>query len=424
MGNLMSQFKEIMAKDKDLAKSGGFVPSYSTGFDIFDHVNGYKNEENELELGIDGGKIITFVGKSGTGKTTLAVQMASYIVSKFENSNVLHIDIERATKKIRVMNINRWKSSYYDEKYEILDTNINAESVFKTIKKYADLKIQLKDEISIPSGKFDAKGKEIMILPPTIVLLDSLALLAPKNIDEQEEFSGQMSATSVAKANTQLFKRVVGPLKDSNIIFMVINHINTKVDINPMAKTQSQVNFLKQDETLPGGNAPIYLSNYLLKLVSSKKLKADEGFGVKGFEVNVELVKSRSAAAGLFMTLIFDQVKGFNNTLSNYNFLKDLKLIKGAGRSYYIDECPDVKWSQKEFLTKYNENAKLRKAFDKLVEENLYAIVPDNIFESEYDEDALESEEDGELTWDEDLECYVDDEGNQYDEDGNPLEEE
>jgi hypothetical protein len=266
------------------------------------------------------------------------------------------------------------------------------------------------------------------MFPPTVILLDSLALMAPDTVEEGQEMKGQMSATAIAKANTQLFKRIVGPMMDTNIVLIVINHITDKVDINPMAKTQAQVNFLKQDESLPGGKAPIYLSNYLFKLVTSKKLTADKEFGIKGFEVNLELIKSRSAAAGLAITLIFDQDRGFNNVISNFCFLKDQKLLKGGGKGYFFDVAPDVKFSQKTFQSVYESNPEFAEKFDELVREELYKLVPqpDEIGGDENANiggDYDEEEEDGEeLKWSKKFQCYVDSDGNHYDEEGNPIE--
>ena len=39
-----------------------------------------------------------------------------------------------------------------------------------------------------------------------------------------------------------------------------------KVEINPMVKTKAQVNYLKVDETVPGGNTPIYLANNIFRV--------------------------------------------------------------------------------------------------------------------------------------------------------------
>ncbi len=124
------------------------------------------------------------------------------------------------------------------------------------------------------------------------------------------------------------------------------------------------------------GNAPIYLSNYLIKLVAAKKLEEDKEFGVKGFEVVGELIKSRSASAGLKFNMIFDQVNGFDNIMSNYLLLKDEKIIQGGGRGYYLPNAPQIKFTQKEFKEKYLSNSELKEAFDELIKEQLTKSIP------------------------------------------------
>lgn len=430
--SLIGQLKDIIGKDSALGMISQWMPAFHSGFDLIDYRNGMIDPETrELSVGLDGGKILTLVGRSGSGKSTLGVQIAGMITGAYENSQFIHLDFERAGKVARLKTLTGWGQSIVKEKYIHMDRGISTESVFKLVKAIAKLKKDNAAELLIGTGHDDEDtGKEIMMFPPTVILLDSLAVMAPDTIEEGEEMKGQMSATAIAKANTQLFKRIVGPMMDTNIILIVINHITTKVDINPMQKTQADVNFLKQDETLPGGKAPIYLSNYLFKLVTSKKLTPDKEFGVKGFEVNLELIKSRSAAAGLSVTLLFDQDRGFNNVLSNFLFLKDQKLLKGGGKGYYFDFAPDVKFSQRTFQQKYEENPEFAAAFDEAVKEELYKIVPQpeeigdensniGLEWSEGDEEEGDGEE---LTWNKKLKCYVDSEGNRYDEDGNPLE--
>lgn len=60
-----------------------------------------------------------------------------------------------------------------------------------------------------------------------------------------------MSASSIAKTNNAVIKRIPGILKKANITLIIINHITKKIEIG-FTKTQADVNYLKQDETIPG----------------------------------------------------------------------------------------------------------------------------------------------------------------------------
>lgn len=55
-----------------------------------------------------------------------------------------------------------------------------------------------------------------------------------------------MSASSIAKTNNAVIKRIPGILKKANITLIIINHITKKIEIG-FTKTQADVNYLKQD---------------------------------------------------------------------------------------------------------------------------------------------------------------------------------
>jgi RecA/RadA recombinase len=421
MGILAGKIKAMVKKEKGLGKESTWMPCYPTGIDIFDYCNGKYEEDGTVSIGISGGRVFMVVGKSGSGKTTFLVQGACNI-AEFNDGEVVHMDYERGTPVIRVLNVSGWTKAMYKSLYVHMDTEISTESLFALIKQVATLKKENSKELLYDTGRVDDDGFAIMAYPPTVVILDSLAVMAPDKQEAEEEMSGQMSASAIAKANTQLFKRINGAMNDTNIILMVVNHINAKIDINPMAKTQAQVNFLKQDETLPGGNAPIYLSNCLLKLTTADKLVPEKEFGIKGFLVKGELIKSRSAAAGLTFTMVYDQNNGFDNLLSNYKLMKDSGKIGGAGKSFFVNGLPEVKFSQSTFKQKYQESPELKAHFDAEVQKCLMDLIPiprglDSLSrfsgkEVEEESDELQPYRDG---------VWTDGRGNFYNDDGEPI---
>ena len=233
--SLISQFREVLGKD-GLGKESTWEPTFRTGFDVFDYRNG-KIEDDEISIGIEGGKILYIIGKPGTGKTSWVIQLACNIADQYENSQVLHFDVERATGRTRVRQITGWSLEKFNQNYIHMEEGLTTESFYKTIKAIANIKKQNFEELKISSGKYDHNGNEIFYLPPTVFILDSLAVLTPENIESEEELSGNMSATAIARANTAVFKRIMSSIKSANIILIVINHINQKVEVNPMVKT-------------------------------------------------------------------------------------------------------------------------------------------------------------------------------------------
>ena len=226
-----------------------------TGFRMFDYLNGNKGKTN-LNLGIDAGKIITIIGKPGAGKSTFAVQIAGNILKRYEQSSLFILDFEQAHSESRIKAVTGLTDEEYEEKVTIKQTGISTETVLEIVTQIKNLKLKYKKELSIENneGFIDPKtGKLKVILPPTVVIVDSAAMMMPKDDMFLDEMTGQMSATQAAKANTQLMKRLVQPCKEANIIVMFINHINAKISTGAMP-TAASINYLKQDETIPQKN--------------------------------------------------------------------------------------------------------------------------------------------------------------------------
>lgn len=372
MGFLSDLFREAVSKHKDqrMKDESTASVSYSTGFLNFDFMNGtvvhVRDQSKEFKyysVGIQDGCLVMLIGRSGCGKTTFAVQTAANIVRNFPSACIFHDDIEGGLHEYRKEVLTMFREQELEKKYIHRNTGITAENFYERLRMIHDMKLNNRQEYEYDTGFFDCNGKRIYKLEPTVYILDSLALLMPEQYTEEETLSGSMSATAAAKTNSMSFKRIIPMLKAANIILLMINHINKKIDINPMQRTKSQVGYLKQDESLPGGNTPIYLTNILLRFDDNSKLKQDEAFGISGNMVDITLVKSRNNRAGKTCTLVFNQDRGFDPELSLFVMLKNEKRIGGAGAYLYINSLPDVKFSQKNFKQKLLESPELRQAF-------------------------------------------------------------
>lgn len=372
MGVLSTQFREAVSKHKDYRMKEESTSSiaYPTGFLNFDFMNGTVVHVNSADrnfkyysVGIQDGCLVMLIGRSGCGKTTWAVQTAANIIRPFKNATMFHDDIEGGITEYRKELLSGFHGEELGLRYISRNTGITAENFYERLRMIHDMKLANREEYEYDTGFFDSNGKRLYKLEPTVYILDSLALLMPAQYTEEEELSGSMSATAAAKTNSMSFKRIIPMLKAANIILLVINHINKKIDINPMQRTKSQVAYLKQDESLPGGNTVIYLTNILLKFDDNSKLKQDEAFGIAGNLVDITLVKSRNNRAGKTCTLVFNQDQGFDPELSLFVMLKNAKRINGAGAYLYVGKCSDVKFSQKNFKQKLRESPELRQAF-------------------------------------------------------------
>lgn len=194
MASLKDRLK-AESKKGTFGKSVEYVPMYRTGIDIFDYSNGFKRFDGSVGLGIPAGKITMGVGPSGSGKSSMMIKMACSIADQYEDSTVMHYDYERSTTKERVMSISGWDSDHFDDKYEIFQSDISAESLYEACKKIEEIKYrdqEMRKSLMIDSGRKDKYGNPIYELPPTIILVDSVALLAPKEIEDDTELKGSM----------------------------------------------------------------------------------------------------------------------------------------------------------------------------------------------------------------------------------------
>ena len=386
MATLMSAFRAKVGKEKDprMSQESVFDVGYATGFLGFDFLNGtvvhVKTQEKTFKynsIGIVDGSMTMVIGRSGCGKTTWIVQTAGNIMRRFDKACVWHDDIEGGIVEARRERLTKLFGSNLKDRYLSRNSGVSIENVYKRIKMIHDLKMENREEYEYDTGLYDTKGSKIYKLQPSIYILDSLAMLMPETYTEEDELSGQMSATATARANASMFKRIVPLLKSANIMLFVVNHITEDVNINPMMKKKAQLSYLKQGETLPGGKTPVYLSNLLIRFDDNTKLKDSEGLGISGNVVDLSLLKSRTSNVGKSIPLIFDHKKGFDPELSLLQLLKDMKLVNGAGAYLYLKDRSDIKFSQKQFKNKLAESEEFRKLFMEVSLEALEQIIYD-----------------------------------------------
>lgn len=378
MSKLMERFREKMSKSKDgCGKEAVFDIMYPTGFLTLDHLNGTRvhvdatngiNVDYKM-IGIVDGSANTFIGRSNSGKSTLVIQIIGNLLRQFPNSVAYIDDIEGSLPMVRKEFLLGLSSQDMQNRVIIRNSDINTENVFKQIKFIHDEKVEHRSDYEYDTGLYDIYGNRIFKLEPTFYFIDSLPMLMPEELAENEEMDNGMGATSTAKKNTQLIKKISQLLRGANIILFTVNHILDDIQMGFLPKPV-QIDGLKQGERMPGGRAAIYLANNLFRLDEKGKLKDTEGFGISGTIVDVTLIKSRTNATKRSVPLIFDKTNGsFDNILSIYQYLKAEGYIGGAGRSMYLENCPDIKFSQKEFKNKLMESTELQKAFAEISKE-------------------------------------------------------
>ena len=348
-----------------------FEVMYSTGFLAIDYLNGTSicvesptlGEFNYDACGIVDGSTNTIIGRSGAGKSTLMMQIAASIAHPFEDAVIYIDDIEGSLPESRKHFLLGFDPEEFEYRVNLRDHDITTENLYQRIQAIHDEKIANRKDLTYDTGYYDMRGNRIFKLIPTLYIVDSLPMLMPESLADDDELGGSMSASSIAKTNTMLFKKISQLCKDANIIFWTSNHILDEIQMGFIPKA-AQISGLKQGERLPGGKAAIYLANNMFRVDDSKTLKADSDYGIDGSIVEMTLVKSRTNTTKKKIFLIFDKTEGrFDNELSLYHLLKTEGKIEGTGQRSYFASLPEVTFSAKTFKSVLSQNADLQRAF-------------------------------------------------------------
>lgn len=368
---LMTLFRNKISKSKsNNILEAGFDVLYPSGFLTLDYLNGciinVKSDSinmNYDSVGIMDGSSNLFIARSGAGKSTLVVQIIGNLLRQFPDSVAYIDDIEGSLPISRKEFLLGLPEEELRNRVFMRNSGITTENVYDQIRTIYDIKMENKSQYEYDTGKYDIYGNRIYKLIPTFYFIDSLALLMPNDVMEDDDIGSNMTGSSVAKQNTALIKKISQLLKAANIILFTINHILDDIQLGFIPKPQ-QIAGLKQGERIPGGRTMLYLANNMFRLDEKSVLKEAEGYGVNGSVVDITIVKSRTNASRRSVPLIFDKSNGaFDNVLSILHFLKTEGLIQGAGKSLYFECNPNAKFSMKGFKEQLNSDQELQQAF-------------------------------------------------------------
>lgn len=364
MSLLAQRFRETVSKSKDKAMSmeakGNIC--YSTGFITFDFLNGYlvhvKDDSRNIEekyynLGIQDGTMNLFIGRSQSGKTTFAMQCGFNIIKNFPTAAFFHDDVEGGINDARKRVLTGLPLQELKKRYICRDSGVHTENFYDRIRLIYDEKLNNYKDYTYDTGKLDESGEPLIKLEPTVYLLDSMAMLCPKDLADENGLPSPMQIPGIAKKNTGMLRQITPMLKAANIILLIINHILPEISIMPK---KGQLRYLKPGERITGGETQILLASNTIRFDDSK-LKEKDGMGFEGAYVDVSLVKSRQNISGRAVTMVFDPRIGYDPDLSLLALLKANGKINSGGYMSIVGS--DIKFRQKEFKEKLNDKSEV-----------------------------------------------------------------
>lgn len=370
---------ELRKHDKnDLFGNSYPFANYSSGFIGLDFLNAQaytwvdKKGEKHVEYlpGIIGGRFITIVGYSGTGKTTLADQIAWSICNGYptndpeaekkfkENALLIHIDVEKTALKQRILEITGADEAKDGHRIVLNPNNAYIEDVLSMIDAICKAKESGGDEYKyyIDGEKFGS-DKPIGMYVPTVFIIDSLKVFTSNTINDTE-LEGQMSTNREVQQIAQFYTKCLSRMAKYNITIIATNHITTKIKINMYEPDKPQLMLLKDGEYLPRGQAPIFLASYVFRLNSSgakANMYTMEDYGFTGHRTVIQVTKTKTNYIGGKLTLCFNSAIGYDPIFTLYEFANDNGLIEGRNPYLYIKGMEAYKFSRKNFREKFLE---------------------------------------------------------------------
>lgn len=396
------KFKEFVQDLNKKAKKGQEVIEettsqlqFPTGFIYLDYICGNyiipETDEGPIcqyhNIGILAGSVNMIIAKSQGGKTTIAAEMAAGIMEPwlskesikrylpkegnehfdFEPSPLIqYIDSEKTMtadylKKILCMKNSTMKNS-------IVINQIDTEKdLYHVLEQHIEFKKKYMTKVAFPMR--DVYNEQVVMYPPTVAIIDSITQLEMSSVDgmDDDALKAQMQNTAGAqraKAVSQIYRQLVIQAKKYNIIMFCINHINKAPQMSFLPQPK-QFHGLKQDETIAGGERPLYLATNILRLDRVKQIGQEKsswldlGDGVTGFIVKAAFIKNKSNSRGNQCFLVYTNRRGYCPILSTLYTMKENEELQKVGNFYVLDDLPSIKFTFKNVLDVFAEHPEM-----------------------------------------------------------------
>lgn len=397
---LLDILKNTEKKGESLFDSSTMNITYKTGIPVLDYALGYivnvhddegKITESYPALGVTCGSNIMTIGKSSTAKTSVMLAIAANIVRPFKNGVIIHYDLEQAMNLSRAKVMTRFTIDELKNKYLLKQSDTSIDGIKTSLVRLWKEKKDNPQKYMYNTGKKNEFGEEIVLYEPTVVLIDSIPSMTMSlnpnvatEYKKMEEITTQTDRMRMTGEIGRFYTDIMQLLKDVNIIVISINHIKVNPQMG-IIKSPAELLYLKQDEALSGGKAPVYYSHILLKNVaigSEKFNMEDDGFD--GFGINIEIIKSRSNQAGQKVHIVYDKVRGIDGLRSSISYAKEMGLVGGNKNNTYFIEAPDRKFNMREVHKYFKENPDMYK----IMYDHIIPVLTNTL--STVDEDELD----------------------------------
>ena len=345
--------------------------SYPTGIPLIDYPLGYEvliRDDNgdvsgrRLCLGIQAGSFNVITGATQSFKSTITNIIAANIAYA-NDGNVFHIDAENRLVLQRAKTLSKLPDSWFDgddPRYAIQSGSIGFDGLQEAITKIWLNKMKYKDLLLKDTGVLTSSGKPLMMMPPTVVFLDSLSDVLSKEYDINDkksiENAGDLHSNTYGMINAKTIRGVLQDilpmLKEANIIMLAISHMNSNPATSVMGGPKKQFQYGSVDVKIAGGKAVEYNASLVATFTGESSADSLYHMDTDGFEGNTVIFEPTKASTnesgnkktGLAFRLVIDKRKGVVDNLRSLTlFLNDKGRLKGNKAGYRVlDENGEV----------------------------------------------------------------------------------
>lgn len=393
-------------KSTALKKNDNIDYSYPTGIPIIDYAYGYEINvfdgdtfiKKRTILGLQAGSFNVITGHTQSFKTTISLKILANI-AYVNNGNIVHYDAEQRAVIQRVKTLTKlpldWFRGEYP-RYSFRSGSIGFDTLQNDIFELYENKVKHRDILLKDTGEVDENNEPIMLMPPTVILIDSLQnviekeydISNSKDADKMAELRSKTQGARSAYTIRGFITDILPMLKEANIIVLCIAHKTANMSLNPFGGVKKQFQYGNNDERISGGSAVEFNASAVINL--SGRVGNDTRFHVEsdGFEGNTVLFEptksstneSGNEKSGLGFNIIIDKRKeGVDNLRTLTVFLNDKGRLKGNKAGYrVIDKSGEPiteRFGWKTMYEDFKNNPDSLNTFMRTAKEELNALI-------------------------------------------------
>ena len=413
-----SDFIQQTADKKNPAASATTsIIQHPTGYMYLDYAAGsyltvHDPNDNDAPMfqyhnvGVAGGQFITVIAKTQGGKSSLTLALGAGIIEpyinqwrydqaisdlcraqgikipKIENYPFVEIlDSEHTMSIDYARKVCRYTASMAERYIRITDI-VTDRDLMRALKKHIEYKVSCMTKVPMPM--VDTMNRPVYNYPPTVLIIDSLSNLlledAPEGtVDSKDKKADMLSIYESAIQNTAgarkaktigaLISYLVDYAKKYNIVIFSISHIGKSLP-GPNGIPTKMAFFLRPGESIVGGGERgLYLASSMLRLDFFKGIGTEKatqlnlGDGITGREVIAQYVKCKTNSKNNPVKLAYTNLSGYDPLLSCLIHDKDNETLTKTGNFYCLRECPDYKFTMKNYAEVFGDHPEMFTAY-------------------------------------------------------------